>query len=50
MLNYSQELQEFIDTEKEMPYSDIFEVEIRAATVEAVELIFAEIEKDEVLK
>jgi len=43
ILKYSPELENFIDTEQEMQYSSVFEVEIRAATVEAVELMFKEI-------
>jgi len=43
ILKYSPELENFIDTEQEMQYSSVFEVEIRAATVEAVELMFEEI-------
>lgn len=39
-----------IDTEQELPYSSTQEVEIRACTVQAVEMILEKIKVSEVLK
>lgn len=49
-MNYSPALSQLIDTStldnpNELPYSSVYEVEIRAATVVAVEMIMGEIKK-----
>ena len=49
-MNYSPALSQLIDTStldapNELPYSSVYEVEIRTATVVAVEMIMGEIKK-----
>lgn len=43
VLVYSQELKDFISSEKVMPYGSEFEVEIRGCMIQAVELIKKEL-------
>ena len=49
ILKYSQELEQLVDNKKVLPYSSEPEVEIRAATVVAVERIMEQIRNDEEL-
>jgi len=46
IFEYSESLAHKIDSEEELPYSSVDEVEIRAATVIAVEMIITEIRQD----
>jgi hypothetical protein len=50
ILKYSEELASLIDSETEIAYSSPYEVEIRACTVVAVELILERIRASEILK
>ena len=49
ILQYDEDLSKMIDSETELPYSSPAEVEIRAATVLAVEKIMAKIRQDDFL-
>ncbi len=50
IFTYNKTLETLIDGEQELPYSSPFEVEIRAATVVAIEMIREQINKRESLK
>ena len=50
IFEYNKELAELIDAEKELPYSSKYEIEIRAATIVAVEMILTKINESAVLK
>jgi hypothetical protein len=49
-MSYSPELSELIDNKKVLDYSSTYEVEIRAMTIVAVDMILSRIQQDDALK
>jgi hypothetical protein len=50
ILIYSEKLAELVDSETELAYSSEYEVEIRALTVYAVDLVLSKIQQNSTLK